>query len=536
VIPAVIYGVKSSPDEKEAVADQHRIVRKAIGDDERIIGAYGEEKQSGYRKERGPQLEAAIRVAIDAAAEHGGAELWVWHSSRLARGDGTKGKRSIQKVVSDLLYAGVTVRSATDPEMITPMLAGIASAVSNKYSEDLSTWTKTGLERRRRRGDPLGAVPFGFKVERKIVADRVISRRVVDSTLAPVVQAIFERVANGTTLGAIARWLNAEGITTRRDTAFVARSIRKIIENDAYEGQKGYPAIVDAALVQEARATLGRRDPAAVQRRKGGRPAADYMLRGIVFCAGCGAPLYSSRSYLNGRCGYVCSHKLQATGLCSRPAIPAKLLEGHVLNHLGSFVGSVEGWIQERVAERNSEAQGRQRQLDAERTQLAALDRQREVRMAEIVKHGITSPVAFEVVERIDRQRDAQAARIAEAEAMLGEWSGPPDVDAALDYYNALVDTIQGRIQNANSAREMNEALAGIVAGLWCELDPDSEYKRLLVRFALRVPTTLKLPDGSVSPDQQLWLPPATVGSLQAIEPLDVSQTGHFTTVSVCCP
>src|SRR5450755_4909662 len=103
-VRAVIYGVKSSPDERESVADQQRIVREAIGDDDRIIGTFGEANQSGYRKERGPELEKAMRCAIDAAAEHGEAELWVWHSSRLARGDGSKGKRSISKIVADLLY------------------------------------------------------------------------------------------------------------------------------------------------------------------------------------------------------------------------------------------------------------------------------------------------------------------------------------------------------------------------------------------------------------------------------------------------
>ena len=96
---AAVYGVKSSPDERESVADQHRIVREAIEceGDRQIIGTYGEAGQSGYRKERGPQLEAAMAVARAAAAEHGEAELWVFHSSRLARGDGRKGRRSIQR-------------------------------------------------------------------------------------------------------------------------------------------------------------------------------------------------------------------------------------------------------------------------------------------------------------------------------------------------------------------------------------------------------------------------------------------------------
>jgi DNA invertase Pin-like site-specific DNA recombinase len=544
VIPVVVYGVKSSPDEKESVADQHRIVLEAIGREggrELIAEPFGEANQSGYRKERGPQLEAALRAAVEAAKHQGEAELWVWHSSRLARGDGTKGKRSIQKVVADLLYEGVKVRSATDAEMVNPMLVGIASKVSNEYSANLSTWTRAGMERRRRRGAPLGALPFGYMVEKKIVDGRLVSTRVVDPDSAPVVEEIYRRIADGMSNGNVARWLNARGMRTRRGAPFVARNIRQMIENTAYDGQKAYPAIVDADLAQAARAALARLDPAAMQRRKGGRPTTEpYLLRGIAFCAGCGKPMYASGKYVRkGRRSYVCAHKVLGTGLCDRPPIRAELLEGHVLKHLKSFVGSVESWIGERLAERDCEAQGRRRQLDAEKAQLAALDRQREERMAELAEHGITSPLAFEVVERIDREREGQAHRIAEAEAILGEFSGSPDVDSMLDFYNELVDTIQGRVSQARSARELNETLSSILGGLWCELDPDSDYGRLLVQFELRVPAVQSFMGVPLAPELQssrLWLPPARLDWDPLMEPPEWSQTGHFTTVSACCP
>ena len=51
----------------------------------------------------------------------------------------------------------------------------------------------------------------------------------------------------------------------------------------------------------------------------------------------------------------MCGNRRQATGLCSAPVIPAALIEGHVLRDLNSFVGSVEDWIAERLADRDSE-------------------------------------------------------------------------------------------------------------------------------------------------------------------------------------
>jgi DNA invertase Pin-like site-specific DNA recombinase len=525
-IPAVLYAVKSSPDEKGSVDDQQRIIREAIDDDSRIIATFGEENQSGYRKERGPQLEAAMQAAQAAAAEHGESEIWVWHSSRLARGDGTRGQRSVMKVVADLLYEGVIVRSATDPEMVTPMLAGIASKVANKYSEDLSGWTKTGLARRRRSGKPMGALPgLGYEVERKIVDNRPVSRRIVHPTGGPFAVAVFERIAAGQTPGVVGRWLNEQGVRTIRGAPFNQRTIRKIIANDAFTGGNGYPRIVTDELAHRARGEIKRLDPAEIQRRKGGRrPTEPYMLRSVAFCAGCNAALYRSYARGNGRT-YVCRNQLEATGLCSLPPIPAIVLETHVLNHVQTFIGSVEGWIAERLAERSGELTTRQTALNAERAKLAVLGRQRDQRMSEIAEHGITSPIALELIERIDRDRESQALRITEAEAVLSEWTSSPDVNDALEFYDRLSDHVLGRLKQADGVVELNEALSGVLAGLWCEIDQDRQ--RLLVRFAMRNLTT----------EQPLELPPADLAP-QPIEPLgwSTTTTPPLTTVSACLP
>jgi hypothetical protein len=49
----------------------------------------------------------------------------------------------------------------------------------------------------------------------------------------------------------------------------------------------------------------------------------------------------------------------------------------------------------------------------------------------------------------LDREREQQAARIAEAEAIVSEWTAPPDVDAALDFYTGLLDLVQGKVRQA---------------------------------------------------------------------------------------
>jgi hypothetical protein len=215
---------------------------------------------------------------------------------------------------------------------------------------------------------------------------------------------------------------------------------------------------------------------------------------------------------LRGQRTYVCRQRVACTGLCDRQPIPAELLERHVLNHLGSFIGSVEGWITDQLKEREHARHQCERLLDEERACLRDLDAQRDQRMGEIARLDLSSrrgQIAMELIERIDAQRVAQEQRIIEAKAVLSEWATTPCVDEALDFYNALVDQIDGRVKQASGVRELNETLAGILAGMWCEMEPERE--RLLVQFALRerrqITPPQKWPDS-----ERLWLPPAQLG------------------------
>jgi hypothetical protein len=70
-----------------------------------------------------------------------------------------------------------------------------------------------------------------------------------------------------------------------------------------------------------------------------------------------------------------------------------------------------------------------------------------------------TASIALEEVERIDAESADQQQTIDQAEAVLSEWSSPPEVDAALDFYSGLVELIQGRIQKAEGAADLTRAL-----------------------------------------------------------------------------
>jgi hypothetical protein len=186
------------------------------------------------------------------------------------------------------------------------------------------------------------------------------------------------------------------------------------------------------------------------------------------------------------------------------------------------FVDSVEGWLGELVKERDGQRKVREDQLDREKAAMAALDQTRDQRMAELEEVGITK-VGMELIDRMDAKRDAQQQRVVDAEAVLAEWAPPPNLNAALEFYSELLDLVQGRVQKAQGTKELNEALASVLVGLWCEIRPwKFGNDRLHVEFELRNPPEMILPDDPVLPQvrpERNWLPPVELASKPGPQP-----------------
>ena len=117
-------------------------------------------------------------------------------------------------------------------------------------------------------------------------------------------------------------------------------------------------------------------------------------------------------------------------------------------------------------------------------------------------------------------RRPSSERRSSEAEALVSEWSGPPDVDAALDFYTELVDLVQGRIQQGRGcSRTAAEALHQVLAGLWAEIEEDRD--RLLVEFELvGQPRQYVTPGGDRCSSRRPTLPPRLLDDRMDPEPL----------------
>jgi hypothetical protein len=99
-----------------------------------------------------------------------------------------------------------------------------------------------------------------------------------------------------------------------------------------------------------------------------------------------------------------------------------------------------------------------------------------------------------------------------DSEAVLAEWVPPPNLNAAMEFYAELLDLVQGRVQKAHGSKELNEALASVLAALWCGI----EDGRLHVEFELRDQLDVVMPDDPVLPQERPdrdWLPPIELSS-----------------------
>ena len=81
---AVLYAAKSTADERGSILTQLADCRAAAeAEDREVIAEHHDEAAAAFKGNRGAGLTRAKDAAIKA-----GAELWVQHSDRLARGDG----------------------------------------------------------------------------------------------------------------------------------------------------------------------------------------------------------------------------------------------------------------------------------------------------------------------------------------------------------------------------------------------------------------------------------------------------------------
>ena len=326
------------------------------------------DQASGAILER-PGLERALKEA-----EAGRFNLLlVYRVDRLSRS-----VRGLAQILERLDAAEVSFRSATEPFDTTSSAGRMMVQLLGVFAEferaTIVERTVAGMERKAERGEWVGGnIPFGYRID----SDRRFL--VPEPSEAPVVPQVFHRYAERLEgSSALAKWLTERGCRTRQGKPFNVPAVLSILRNRTYLGEisfrsKQHPAphepLVEGALFERAQGVLRNRTEDISLRRSN---QSEYLLTGLVKCAGCGKQYLGASA--NGNGGryryYVCfSRQRYGKKVCEADRLPADELEEAILEQLLSILER-EPLVREAIAEAFAEIDAEQPQRTAELEQI----------------------------------------------------------------------------------------------------------------------------------------------------------------------
>jgi DNA invertase Pin-like site-specific DNA recombinase len=248
-VPCVLYAAKSNEDVHGSIPTQLEDCRRGVaGAGGRIVVAeLVDEAVSGFNRSRGPGLAEAMREAKALAGEHAGAELWVQHSDRLARGDG-RTARHLVEVALWALKADVAVRSIEDPDTFRDLLRAVITGQRNhEDSRRKGAASLTGVKRAVYRGEYAGKPLDGYRVVVTATERGHVTKRLeLDPEREPLFRMIFRTAKRGAMPTRIARRANKEGWATapgRRDHRpgpITPRFVQWVLDHPRYAGLAVY--------------------------------------------------------------------------------------------------------------------------------------------------------------------------------------------------------------------------------------------------------------------------------------------------------
>lgn len=212
----LLYRVSTSSQSRSGLGleAQQEAVRRFLGADDRVVGAYTE-VESGRSQDR-PQL----RAAMDACRVLG-ARLLIAKLDRLARD---------VAFIATLMKSDIKFTAADMPDA-DPFRLHIEAAIAEEEARKISARTRAALAAAKARGVVLGGFRGRYltEVERTAgVAVRKTAARVRAQSLAPVLAEI--KVAGAATLAAMAHALNQRGVAAPRGGVWQATQVKRLID------------------------------------------------------------------------------------------------------------------------------------------------------------------------------------------------------------------------------------------------------------------------------------------------------------------
>lgn len=209
------------------------------------------------------------------------------------------------------------------------LVENIMASIAQFYSENLGEEVKKGLSVKIRRGEWPGWAPIGYKNGRDEDGKAIIE---VDHELIPGIRKVFDLFSTGEySLYEISSEVFTMGIRTVNNKKLSREKIKAILKNPFYTGKmlwKGkvfegkHEPIIDEKRFFQAQEALKKRGIDAGEKGK-----LSFLMRGVAYCAKCGAKLTAER-HPRGTY-YRCVRDINKKK-CNQQYIPVKKLDAQI--------------------------------------------------------------------------------------------------------------------------------------------------------------------------------------------------------------
>lgn len=186
---------------------------------------------------------------------------------------------------------GVRIQSATEAISDSPesvIMESLLEGMAEYYSRELSQKVLRGMNESAQKRQVLGGViPLGLMIKDK--------HYVPDPATRGIVEGIFSDYAGGMSLKEIADDLNRRGIRNVSGKKFGPQSVWRILKNEKYVGIYRHKDICDPDAIEPIvspelwkQVQEKRKMSEKIRRKRPKTPAAEFLLKGKIFCGHCG--------------------------------------------------------------------------------------------------------------------------------------------------------------------------------------------------------------------------------------------------------
>jgi site-specific DNA recombinase len=343
---AAIYSRFSTDKQTESsITDQVRVCTEyATKQSWEISHRFEDQGISGAALGNRPGVQAMMAAGANREFD----VLLVMDLSRLSRS-----QADTPKMLDRLTFKGVRIIGIQDgydsARKGHKLMSGISGVFGEMFRDTVSDKTRTALESRAKDGRATGGRTYGYT-----------SKNVLVEAEALTVLEIFTRYANGETQRAIAKDLNARGVSPPRAALWQVSALHTILHNERYTGRMTWNKTVkrkdpdsgkrhtfdrpasewvtavreDLRIVSdEIWARVRLKDTAATYGSGNARPK--YPLSGLLVCGECGRAMViaggiNTRGFGTRR--YVCrNHSEHGAGVCSNSMTVSRLVAEELL-------------------------------------------------------------------------------------------------------------------------------------------------------------------------------------------------------------